>query len=79
MISVIIPTYKEPNYLDLCLQSAINNQKEKNEIIVVIDGFYDLNKHILDKYKDNINILDLGTNQGLSVATNWGVHLMIMF
>ena len=74
MISVIIPTYKEPNYLDLCLQSAINNQNEKNEIIVVIDGFYDLNKHILDKYKDNINILDLGTNQGLSVATNWGVY-----
>ena len=39
MISVIIPTYKEPDYLDLCLQSAIKNQKEQNEIIVVYDRF----------------------------------------
>ena len=74
MISVIIPTYKEPDYLDLCLQSAIQNQKEKNEIIVVVDGFYDLNKSVLDKHKDSIEVLDLGDNQGLSVATNWGVY-----
>lgn len=74
MISVIIPTYKEPDYLDLCLQSAIENQSEKNEIIVVVDGFYDLNKSVLDKYQNNINVLDLGENQGLSVATNWGVY-----
>ena len=74
MISVIIPTYKEPDYLDLCLQSAIENQNEQNEIIVVIDGFYDLNKSVLDKYSDKINVLDLGENQGLSVATNWGVY-----
>ena len=74
MISVIIPTYKEPDYLDLCLQSAIKNQNEQNEIIVVVDGFYDLNKSVLNKYQDNINVLDLGENQGLSVATNWGVY-----
>ena len=74
MISVIIPTYKEPDYLALCLQSAIKNQNEQNEIIVVVDGFYDLNKSVLDKYQDNINVLDLGENQGLSVATNWGVY-----
>ena len=74
MISVVIPTYKEPDYLDLCLQSAIQNQSEQNEIIVVVDGFYELNKFVLDKYQDNINILDLGENQGLPIATNWGVY-----
>ena len=74
MISVIIPTYKEPDYLDLCLQSAIENQNEQNEIIVVVDGFYGLNKSVLDKYSSKINVLDLGENQGLSVATNWGVY-----
>ena len=62
MISVIIPTYKEPDYLDLCLQSAIQNQKLKNEIIVVVDGFYSLNKPILDKHKDskldNLNAME---------------------
>ena len=73
MISVIIPTYKEPEYLDLCLQSAFEGQVNNNEIIVVVDGYYELNKPVLDKYP-KVNVLDLGSNQGLSVATNWGVY-----
>ena len=73
MISVIIPTYKEPEYLDLCLKSCFEGQVNNNEIIVVVDGYYELNKPVLDKYP-KVNILDLGTNQGLSVATNWGVY-----
>ena len=73
MISVIIPTYKEPEYLDLCLKSIFEGQTNSNEIIVVVDGFMELNKPILDKYPD-IRVLDLGVNQGLSVATNWGVY-----
>ena len=39
MISVIIPTYKAPEALDLCLESAINGQQNKNQLIVVVDGF----------------------------------------
>lgn len=73
LISVIIPTYKEPEYLDLCLKSAFEGQENNNEIIVVVDGFYELNKPILDKYPE-VNVLDLGSNQGLPVATNWGVY-----
>jgi len=74
MISVIIPTYKEPQVLDLCLRSCIKGQKNKNQIIVVVDGFYDINKEVLDKYKDNINILNLEENVGLSRGTNLGVY-----
>lgn len=74
MISVIIPTYKEPKVLDLCLKSAIEGQVNNNEIIVVVDGFYDINKEVLEKYKDKINILDLVENQGLCRATNLGVY-----
>jgi glycosyltransferase involved in cell wall biosynthesis len=74
MISVIIPTYKEPEVLDLCLQSIIEGQANKNQIIVVVDGFYDLNKEVLEKYKDNISILDLEENQGICKATNLGVY-----
>ena len=73
MFSVIIPTYKEPEYLDLCLKSAFEGQVNDNEIIVIVDGFLELNQPILDKYPDVV-VLDLGTNQGLSVATNWGVY-----
>jgi glycosyltransferase involved in cell wall biosynthesis len=53
MISVIITTYKEPEALDLCLRSAIEGQRNKNQIIVVVDGFYDINKEIL---KNILNI-----------------------
>ena len=73
MFSVIIPTYKEPEYLDICLKSCFEGQVNNNEIIVVVDGYYELNKPILDKYP-KVNVLDLGSNQGLSVATNWGVY-----
>ena len=71
MISVIIPTYKSPEYLDLCLESAIKGQENENQIIVVVDGHYDLNKEVLEKYKDSINILNLEVNVGLCKATSW--------
>ena len=73
MISVIIPTYQSPEYLDLCLKSIFKTQKHNNQIIVIVDGFLELNAPILEKY-GKIDILDLGTNQGLSVGTNWGVY-----
>jgi glycosyltransferase involved in cell wall biosynthesis len=73
MISVIIPTYRNPDYLDLCLLSAIDQQSHKNEIIVVVDGFIEESQEVLDKYKDKINVLDLGENQGMQQALNLGV------
>ena len=73
MISVIIPTYKSPQALDLCLRSAIKGQLHHNEIIVVVDGFYDLNKEVLEKWKDHIEILNLEENVGLCRGTNLGV------
>jgi glycosyltransferase involved in cell wall biosynthesis len=72
MISVIIPTYKEPQALDICLKSAIEGQKNKNQIIVVVDGFYDINKEVLDKYKDDIEVLNLEENVGMIRAMNFG-------
>ena len=73
MISVIIPTYKSPEPLDLCLRSAIQGQLNVNQIIVVVDGFYDFNKEVLEKWKDHIEILNLEENVGLCRGTNLGV------
>ena len=73
MISVIIPTYKAPEILDLCLESAIKGQQNKNQIIVVVDGFYDINKEILEKWSEHIDILNLEVNVGTCRATNLGV------
>lgn len=60
--------------LNLCLRSAIEGQQNKNQIIVVVDGFYDLNKDVLDRWSDSIDILNLETNQGLCRGTNLGVY-----
>jgi len=73
MISLIIPTYRNPEYLDICLKSATEQQSNKNEIIVAVDGYYEESKYILDKYKDDINVLDLGENQGMQQALNLAV------
>ena len=73
-ISVIIPTYKSPEALDLCLQSCIEGQQNKNQIIVVVDGFYDVNKDILEKWSEHIDVLTLEENAGLCRGTNLGVY-----
>ena len=50
MISLIIPTYRNPKYLDICLRSAVGGRvNENNEIIVVVDGFVEESKEVLDK------------------------------
>ena len=51
MISAVIPSYRSPKYLDICLDSLLNGQVNDNEIIVVIDGFVEESQWVLDKYK----------------------------
>ena len=73
MISLIIPTYRNPDYLDICLESAIENQVNQNEIIVAVDGYIEESQHVLNKYKQYIQVLDLGVNQGMQMALNLAV------
>jgi glycosyltransferase involved in cell wall biosynthesis len=74
MISVILPTYKSPDTLDLCLKSCIEGQTQKNEIIVIVDGFYDINKDVLEKWSAHIDVLNMEENVGLCRGTNLGVY-----
>ena len=48
-------------------------QWNDNEIIVAVDGFIEESQEVLDKYKDNIKVLDLGSNQGMQSALNLAV------
>jgi len=74
MITVIIPTYRNPEMLDLCLKSIIENQVNKNEIIVSVDGYIEESQWVLDKWKESISVLDLGQNQGMQTALNLAVY-----
>lgn len=74
MLSIVIPTYKSPDALDLCLRSCILGQTQKNQIIVVVDGTFGENEEILRRYQNDIDILEFAENMGLCYATNMGVY-----
>lgn len=72
-VTLIIPTYRNPEYLDLCLKSATENRDDpNNHILVIVDGYFEESKAILDKYND-VLYLDLGENHGMQFALNAGV------
>jgi len=83
-ISVIIPSYKNPKCLDICLHSAIDNQLQSNEIIVVLDGFSEMYFDIKNKYKDKVLFIEFEGNRGMQHALNIGVfhstnsHILIV-
>ena len=47
--------------------------KEIGWAAVAVDGFIEESQEVLDKYKDNIKVLDLGSNQGMQSALNLAV------
>lgn len=75
MISVIIPSYKNPTYLDLCLRSAFEGSRHNNQIIVVLDGPCPESEDIIrTKYPDT-DVIVFPENRGQSVAHNVGVTM----
>ena len=74
MISVVIPSYRSPKYLEWCLYSLIEQQVNDNEIIVVIDGYVEESQTIIDKYKTKVSFLEFDENRGMTHAINFGVY-----
>jgi glycosyltransferase involved in cell wall biosynthesis len=74
MISAIIPTYRNPICLDICLDSALKGMSETTtEIICIVDGFVDESEEIISKYKGQVKFLKLDENCGMQRALNIGV------
>lgn len=76
-VSIIIPVYNVEKYLEECLLSAINQDYENIEIIVVDDGSTDGSAKVIEKFKSEYpTIIDIRTeNQGLSAARNQGLDM----
>lgn len=73
MITVIIPTYRNPKYLDLCLKSITENSVlDSTQVIVVVDGYVEENQAVMDKYP-TVGFLPFEQNMGMQYAINAGV------
>ena len=78
-LTLIIPLYKNPEYFDVCIKSAIENRIVPNtEIIAVVDGHYEEYKDIIEnKGGDQISSIVFDENLGLPSALNYGVSQAI--
>ena len=76
MISIIIPNYNGEKFIGRCLDSVLNQEEKRVEIIVVDDGSNDNSKEIIDSYHkkyDNIKTV-YKENGGVSSARNEGIR-----
>jgi glycosyltransferase involved in cell wall biosynthesis len=76
-ISIIIPVYNGSNYLDSAINSALSQDYNEKEIIVINDGSNDEDKtkNIALSYGDKIIYLEK-ENGGVASALNFGISKM---
>jgi len=73
MISVIVPSYRNPKCLDICLESLLRGQENTNEVICIIDGFVEESSSIIEKYKNDVNFISSNENSGMQHSLNIGI------
>ena len=73
-ISIIIPCYNTEEYIEECINSAINQTYPNIEIIIVNDGSTDNTLLIVEKFNkiENVKIISQ-PNNGAAVARNTGL------
>lgn len=72
-ISIIIPCYNDAEYIEQSVNSALDQDYENIEIIVVDDGSNERTKSILNSLKPRISKLITQENKGAGAARNTGV------
>ena len=70
MITVVIPSYNQEEYLGEAIESVLNQTLKADEIIVVNDGSTDNSLEIARKYP--VKVIDQ-VNKGLASARNTGI------
>ncbi len=73
-ISLIIPVYNAEKYIIETINSALNQDIELSEIIIVDDGSTDKSIEEIKKFGDNI-ILIQQENKGAAAARNHGIRI----
>ncbi|HEV1394662.1 TPA: glycosyltransferase family 2 protein, partial [Streptococcus pneumoniae] len=73
-ISVVIPVYNAENTINNCIESALKQDLESFEVILVNDGSNDSTSRILEQYSDNPQVkIFHQVNMGVSAARNLGL------
>lgn len=71
-VSIVIPTFNQPQFLIEALQSVFAQTFEDYEIIVVNDGSTDKTQKVLEQFEDRIRLISQ-ENQGIGRARNRGM------
>lgn len=78
-ISIVVPVYNVENFLNRCVDSLLNQSRQRLEIILVNDASTDQSGKICDEYKnnhDNIVVIHRKTSGGsASIARNTGLKI----
>lgn len=74
-ISIVIPVYNAQEFLEECINSALNQTYSKTEIIAIDDGSTDHSLEILKGYSDKILTITK-KNGGTASALNLGIKNM---
>ena len=69
MVSIIIPTYKDP-YLTKTIDSLLKNARGKIEVIVVLDGY---SPETQIKADSRVKLIKFSENRGMRGAINAGI------
>jgi glycosyltransferase involved in cell wall biosynthesis len=76
-VSVVVPCYKQAEFLDECIESVINQTFRNWECIIVNDGSPDNTEEVSKEWckKDSRIKYYQKINEGLSKARNYGIDL----
>lgn len=76
LISIIMPVYNTEAYLDMAIQSILEQTQEDFELIIVNDGSTDGSPAIVSKWQRQDHRIQIVAqdNQGLSAARNTGLR-----
>ena len=74
MVSTIIPAYNSVEYIGEALESALRQNYENQEVIVINDGSTDGTGQILKSFGNRIRVINQ-TNAGSAVARSHGIRV----
>lgn len=77
--SIIIPVYNSEKYIDVCINSILNQSLGDFEVLIIDDGSTDESSSIIEQYslQDNRIKLYLQQNSGPGIARNLGIKYAV--